>query len=228
MKIHIGYDPRQRLSYHVLAQSIIERASRPAEITALRIEQLPMRRQGLTPFTFSRFLVPFLCGYQGHALFLDADMVVTGDVAELFGMADDAKAVLARTKGIPPFERASLMLFNCAHPANRRLTPEAIDRGEIKGLHGLGWLDPGQIGEIPREWNYCVGYEEPPAATPKLLHYTQGNPIWPETIGCDAADVWRAEFERLSTVVSWPELMGRSVHARPVHERLKRQFEAAE
>lgn len=227
MKVFIGYDPRQRLSYHVLAQSILENASLPIEIIALRIEQLPIKRQGLTPFTYSRFLVPFLCNYYGHALFLDSDMVVTGDIVDLFAMVDDSKAVMVRREGMAPFEWASLMLFNCAHPANRVLTPEAIDQDTVKGLHKIGWVPQELVGEIPKEWNYCVGYDAPAHEMPKLLHYTQGNPMWPETVGCDRSDVWLEEFNRLRKFASWPELMGRSVHAKPVMERLQRQ-QAAE
>ena len=36
-----------------------------------------------TEFTYTRFLVPYLCGYQGKAIFIDCDMLCLGDIAEL-------------------------------------------------------------------------------------------------------------------------------------------------
>ena len=39
-------------------------------------------------FSFSRFLVPYLCGYDGWGLFLDADMILTDDIAKLFALKD--------------------------------------------------------------------------------------------------------------------------------------------
>ena len=73
-KIFIGYDERQAVSYTTLQHSILETASSPISVTPLILSTLPITRRVLTPFTFSRFLVPWLCNYQGHALFLDADM----------------------------------------------------------------------------------------------------------------------------------------------------------
>src|SRR5437879_2363173 len=84
LRIFIGYDPRQPIAYNVLQHSIIRHASRPVAITPLILAQLPIKRRGLTEFTYSRFLVPWLCHYQGQAVFLDSDMIVKGDIAELF------------------------------------------------------------------------------------------------------------------------------------------------
>jgi lipopolysaccharide biosynthesis glycosyltransferase len=67
----------------VLAHSIYKRASKPVSITPLVLSQLPIKRVGLTEFTYSRYLVPYLCGYEGLAIFMDADMLCLGDVHEL-------------------------------------------------------------------------------------------------------------------------------------------------
>ena len=60
-KVFIGYDPRQPVAYNVLQHSIVIRTEYPVSITPLVLETLPITRKGLTPFTWSRFLVPFLC-----------------------------------------------------------------------------------------------------------------------------------------------------------------------
>ena len=75
--IFIGYDPRERAATNVLIDSLYQQSSVPLAITPLVTPQL--KAQGLywrerdpkqsTAFSFSRFLVPYLMGYQGWALF---------------------------------------------------------------------------------------------------------------------------------------------------------------
>ena len=98
-QIFIGYDHRQPISYNILQHSIIARASHTVSIAPLRLEALPINRHGLTPFTFSRYLVPWLMDYKGWALFLDSDILVLGDVVELFDAVDgDCAALVIKNK----------------------------------------------------------------------------------------------------------------------------------
>ena len=212
VRVFIGYDPRQAVAYHVLEHSLFTRATAPLTISPLVLETLPMDRQGLTPFTFSRFLVPWLSGFRGWSLFLDLDMLVRGDIAELFAMADPQYAVMV-VKNEQQFEWPSAMLFNCAHPANAVLTPDYIDEPELSpNPHFFDWLSPELVGALPAEWNHCVGYDAPRAEA-KLVHYTQGVPYHEEVAGCEYAEVWQAELNALTSSRPWPELMATSVHA---------------
>lgn len=228
-KIFIGYDERQPVSFNVLQQSIVVQASEPVAIIPLRISQLPITRVGLTPFTFSRFLVPHLCDYQGWALFLDVDIVLNGDICEMFRYArehaNDAMDLAESSGGAPHavfvsknslrFEWASVMMFNCGHAANRALTPEYIETAE--SLHGIGWLTDDLIGDLPREWNHLVGYDAHKDA--KLVHYTQGIPAFPETETSEYADLWRKWATIMNASRPWDELMGQSVHSVEVNGR---------
>ena len=207
LRIFIGYDSRQPISLNVLQSSLYTRSSKPLAITPLVIEQLPIKRTGLTPFTFSRFLVPWLCDYKGWALFLDLDMVVVDDIAKMFEMADDKYGVMVSKNAIR-FEWTSAMLFNCEKC--QILTPEYIE--EANGLHGISWLDEESIGSLPNDWNHLVGYDEP-RDDAKLIHYTQGVPAFPETADSEHAKVWMDEHQRMNSVTNWMELMGNSVHA---------------
>lgn len=222
LDVFIGYDHRQPVSFTVLAHSIVEKASQPVAIHPLVRPTLPITREGLTPFTYSRFLVPHLMGYRGKALFLDIDMLSRGDIAELFELLPHGKAVaVVPHEGPLAFERASLMLFDCAHPGNRCLTPERIEDPTQNGLHKLGYLPPTDIAPLPKEWNHLVGYNEPnPAA--KIVHFTQGVPAYPETIASEFAEEWMACLRRSIGSAPWRELMGNSVHAKPVMDRLNR------
>jgi hypothetical protein len=170
---------------------------------------------GLTEFTFSRFLVPWLCDYTGAAIFMDADIVVTGDIGELVDQLNPDCSVQVM-QGQAKFEWASVMLFNCAKCTI--LTPEFV-ADESHNPLALGW---GNVGNFSAEWNHCVGYADPKPA--KLYHYTQGIPYWHESRGLPEDTYWDVEFKELTRTVPWVELMGKSVHARPVLTRLMRGY----
>ena len=99
IRVFIGYDPREAVAYHVLSHSILSRASQPVSIAPLMLSELGKHiwreRHSLqsTDFAFSRFLVPFLCDYEGWAIFMDCDMLVLDDFAKLWDMRDDKYAV---------------------------------------------------------------------------------------------------------------------------------------
>jgi hypothetical protein len=206
LRVFIGRDPRQPIAYNVLADSIIRHASKPVSITALSLKTLPIKRRGLTEFTFSRFLPPWLCGYEGRALFLDADMVVTGDVAELDEMELTAPVHVMQDQA--RFEWASAMLFDCSKCGV--LTPEYVNDAR-NTLLDLAWAD--SVGALPREWNHCCGYAEP-RTDAKLYHFTKGIPIWRETRGNVEDAVFHEAYKHMLHSVSHAELMGNSVHVR--------------
>jgi hypothetical protein len=209
MRVFIGRDERQPLAYNVLANSIVRHASKPVSITALTLQTLPITRRGLTTFTFSRFLVPWLCGYEGTALFLDADMVVTGDIAELFAAHDETSPdVVWVNTDQERFEWPSAMLFDCAYCL--QLTPEYVDDPRNK-LFDFAWAK--SVGSFPAEWNKAVGYA-PPGLDAKLYHFTKGIPIWRETRGNVEDAVFHEAYKHMLHSVSHAELMGNSVHVR--------------
>jgi hypothetical protein len=220
LKVFIGFDSRAHVAFHALTNSIISRCSQPVSITPLILPTLPISRTGLTQFTFTRFLVPWLCNYEGHALFLDNDIIVQADIAELFELAasDPSKAVWAVDYKDPNlgFERAAVMLFNCAHEDNKKLTPEFVEKAEVP-LHKIGWTQ--NVGALAEEWGHLVMYQNPKQA--KLIHYTAGIPIWPETVNLGFAKEWQEEIERAVSAVSYNDLMARSVH----HQHVMRIFQ---
>lgn len=211
LRVFIGFDPRQPVAYTVAAHSVAMSSSVPVAITPLIHRQLPIKRTGLTEFTFTRYLVPWLCNYEGHALFIDADMLAVGDIAELPWDSEHAVSVVPHQESelVPGFklyfERCSVMLFNCAKC--RVLTPEYIESGSPQSLE---WA--GGVGDLPPEWNHLVGYDKPKPA--KLVHYTQGIPCFQETQNDEYAEPWITAARHAMGTVSWEGIMGRSVHAR--------------
>lgn len=210
-RIFVGYDERQAVSYTTLQHSILETASRPVSVTPLILKTLPITRRGLTPFTFSRFLVPWLCHYEGHALFMDADMFLVSDICEMTQYFDDDHAVSV-VRSIAQFEQSSVMLFNNAHPRNRVLTPEFIQHTE-DNLHGLCWLNDAEIGEMDGKWNQLVGYQACQGIDGNL-HFTMGVPAFPETYTSEFGQIWTDCARRaIGVTQSWGEIMGPSVHS---------------
>ena len=214
MKVFIGYDPRQPVAFQVCAQSVWEHASTPVEIVRLELSKLaPFTRRGLTEFTFSRFLVPYLSGFEGYSLFLDSDILVRCDVTKIdtHKKCDSLDYISERVWDIRAvfhserkFETPSVMLFNNEYC--EQLTPEFVG---THPLYKMDWMKrPWPLGS---EYNHLVGYDAPnPQA--KIVHFTMGVPIWPETIKSEFAQEWIDTFKRMNSSVSFEELMGRSVH----------------
>ena len=86
--IFIGYDPREAIAYHACVNSIIRQSSVPVAIIPLALNTLTeyseLHTDGSNQFIYSRFLVPYLMNFSGWAIFMDGDMIVRGDIAELW------------------------------------------------------------------------------------------------------------------------------------------------
>lgn len=143
-----------------------------------------------TEFAISRFLVPILA-QTGYALFADSDVVFMDDVAELMKLADPQYAVQCVKHSYAPNEStkmdgqaqliyarknwSSVMLFQCDHPANRRLSLVDVQERPGRYLHGFGWLADSEIGELPARFNWLVDVTPKPDA-PVIAHFTLGTP----------------------------------------------------
>lgn len=172
------------------------------------------RKPFSTDFSFTRFMVPALMQHRGWALFCDSDFLWLGDVDELFGQADEDMAVMVVKHGplsetgtkmdgmsqLPYFRKnwSSLILWNCGHPSNQRLTPYQVNSMPGQWLHGFSWLEDGEIGEIPGTWNWLSGIDPQPASgDPKAVHFTRGIPDMPGYEGSPYAEHWRKVKSRL-------------------------------
>ena len=100
IKVFIGYDENETVAFHVLAHSIMRHSSQPVEIVPVVKSQMSSfykRERAViesTDFSFTRFLTPYLCGFEGWAIFVDCDMLVTSDIAELWALRDDKYALM--------------------------------------------------------------------------------------------------------------------------------------
>lgn len=229
MKIFIGWDAAQMRAWRVAEFSAERTSAKRLDIERLalvpliscglytrptiyptverpgyfdEISQAPMS----TGHAIARFLVPYLCSYQGWALFTDGDVLFRRDVADLFALADPRFAVQVVQHVHAPIETlkmegqaqtnyhrknwSSVMLFNCAHPANQGLTAALVNSVPGRDLHRFCWLDDAEIGALPAEWNVLIGEETHP--DPAIAHFTLGDPSMPGYEHQAFADEWYA------------------------------------
>lgn len=217
LRIFVGYDSKEVVAYHVLASSILRRASIPVCFVPLSLQSLQrvyLRQRGpteATEFSLTRFLVPYLSDYRGLSVFMDCDMLMQADVLDLWLeiLAQPGKAVwccqhdyvpkaLTKFDGheqtkYPRKNWSSFMVFD--NEQCRALTPDYVNTATGLQLHRFQWLDSDdQIGSLSLSWNWLVGeYERNPNA--KNLHFTNGGP-WHEgsdyAFGLDAS-AWQQE-----------------------------------
>lgn len=158
-----------------------------------------------TNFSFTRFCVPWLDDYRDEfVVFCDPDMLWRADIAELLTLMDKDKSIACVKHDHRPKEpvkmdgvlqtvyaRKNWSSFMVLNPSKcRQLTAYAINNQTGSWLHSMCWIRDDEIGELPEEWNFLVGYTDP-VVKPKVLHYTMGTPDFP---GCEhteyAAEWW--------------------------------------
>ena len=217
IRVVIGFDQREAVAYHAFCQSIIEKSSQPLSFTPLMLSALPGYQEthtdGSNAFIYSRFLTPWLHNFEGWAIFADGDMICLQDIAKLWALRDESKAVLVvkhdyKTKALdkylgnknadyPRKNWSSVILWNCSHSKHKILTPEFVMKQTGAFLHRFTWLDDQDIGELPKEWNWLTT-EYPNNYQANLLHYTLGTPCFKDYTDCDMADVWHQTHSRIN------------------------------
>lgn len=216
IRLFVGHDPRESIGTAVFTQSVLETTKAPVSITHLTPFLSIGQRDGTNAFTYSRFLVPALCDYQGWAIFADgADMLCKADLEELWSLRDPWKAVQvvkheyqtkhprkyigtqmeAENRDYPRKNWSSLILWNCGHLHNRKLSPGYAATANGSELHRFAWLTDDRIGEIPKGWNWLAD-EYGHAETAKILHWTAGIPGIRHYSDSPHANEWTACLKR--------------------------------
>lgn len=197
-KMREGIEVRGLVLDHLRSQRLYSRKTSISSEGKLWdcISEAPMSSE----FAISRFLVPIL-QKEGWAAFVDCDTMFLSDPADLFALADSSKAVMCVKHNHVPTEDtkksgeiqtrevdprfpgrytkknwSSVMLFNCEHPSNEKLTVEMINTLPGRDLHRFCWLEEDEIGELPATWNHLVGVSELGPDPVNLVHWTLGSP----------------------------------------------------
>ena len=214
MKVFVGYDDREDIAYKVCEYSI-KRKNKKTQVLPLKQEELKEAELywrekdplSSTAFTFTRFLVPALMNYDGWAIFCDCDIVWMLDPAEIMQYADEKYAVMVVKHDYTPPEGekmdgqkqlpyprknwSSVILWNCGHPSNKKVTPDLVNTETGQYLHRFNWLKNDEIGELPHHWNWLVNhYHEPKDGAPLAIHYTEGGPWFDNHKHCEYGYHW--------------------------------------
>jgi hypothetical protein len=180
IRIYVGATEAQRLAVKVLEYSIRKHASMSVEVFPLHraAQEIPQpvdaANRPRTPFSFQRFLIPALAGYQGRAIYLDSDMLVFRDIRQLWTMPfDGADLLAARAPGLtrrrPQF---SVMLLDCeALKWDVRAMTKALDEGELSYEQLMFEMAVAKNirAAIDPAWNSLEHFR---AGKTALLHYT--------------------------------------------------------
>ena len=215
LRIFIGWDSRFPEPADVLRHSLLKHASIPLDIRYLKLDELDLNRvhdpRASTEFTYSRFLVPHLCGFKGKAVFMDNDMLCFSDVRELDDLDMDGLALRVvkhdyqpgntvkmygcEQSSYPRKNWSSLMLMNCERLS--LWTKEVVATRTGAYLHRFQDIPDEEIGEIPDTWNTLDWMDD----RTKLIHYTNGGPWFEAYRDHPHAGVWeRCRDEMVAAV----------------------------
>jgi len=227
MKVFIGYDPREEVAYQVCRESLARQSSTLLNIQP--IKQSEMREKNFywrekdalssTEFSFTRFLVPYLAGYTGWAIFMDCDFLWRGDIAEIEQYIDPAYAACVVKHDYKPKETtkmdgqvqtqyprknwSSFVLWNCGHSETRNLSLRMVNERSGLYLHRFNFLSDEFIGELPIKFNYLEGwYTKEDEPNPLGVHFTRGGPWFKDYVDVEYGDEWVEMYKNIYKEVS--------------------------
>ena len=189
MRVFVGGDESEQVAARVLEHTIRKHASGPVEVTIMRDLRIPVPKdpenRARTKFSFFRFKIPELCGYRGRALYVDSDMLVFKDIAELWQIPFGERKILCSFQASPPpawkdsswfhpGRQFSVMLLDCdrlpwrIEEIIRGLDERRFTYADL--LFRMCLVKSEEIGEdLPAHWNHLETYE--PGRT-ALVHFT--------------------------------------------------------
>lgn len=190
IKVYVGADRSQQLAINVLEYSIKRHTTAQVEVIPMIDLPVPLpedpRNGQRTGFSYSRFCIPKLAGYKGKAIYMDADMLVSSDIRELWDIPfDDAKIIIQEevkysdettTKLGSPKKRikqCAVMLLDCERlDWNIINIVEDMNQGKYdyeQLMYEICILKENEVKYcIPFEWNSLEFWD----SSTNLLHYT--------------------------------------------------------
>ncbi|MFK8020850.1 MAG: glycosyltransferase [Pseudomonadales bacterium] len=181
VRVFVGSDDAQLAGVKVLEYSIKKHASLSVEVVAIDDKPIPEpinpEHRSRSGFSFSRFHIPELCEYKGRAIYVDADMLVFTDIADLWNTPFEGAHVLYSELQNDDGQRipqTSVMLLDCGkldwqvNNIIKGFDEEQWDYHDI--MYHMCMVPPSKKrAGLPFEWNSLEHYEE---GKTRLIHYT--------------------------------------------------------
>jgi len=194
INIYVGATRPQLLSYLVLKHSIESNCT--IEVLVRNLGELVndnSLKRG-TPFSLQRLFIPKLNNYEGVAIYLDSDMIVYGDIAEIANTQKNKEVVLgckARVGSTRP-EQFSVFRIDCSRAKHWVFNSEIIDNKFNTNLD----FEESKRNVFNSDWNSLEYYIK---GQTKLLHYTDmDKQPWISSEN-ELRDLW---YEQLSIAVT--------------------------
>ncbi len=120
-----------------------------------------------TCFSCFRWAIPAVCNFQGKAIYLDSDMLVLGDILDLYN--SDCSAGIATT----PKRSSSVAVFDCSKFADiPEFQLDNLKNSDTSTNAYFGILkNRGMVSYITQDWN-CLDGDGWDKNKTKLVHYT--------------------------------------------------------
>lgn len=168
IRVFVGGGREHWLPTKVLEHSILQNTSRPVEVTPLLDCGVPMPDlKTPTSFSLQRFMIPEALGFTGQGIYLDSDMVVKGDIGDVW---DSPYPNGAQVETCHDWQSA-VMLIDARIGWKVEELAAKVRAGDWKYHHlsALKVFPKGTVANcLPRGWN-CL---DKPCEVCHLLHYT--------------------------------------------------------
>jgi hypothetical protein len=210
VKVFVGTEPKTEIARKVLECSIIRHTDMKVDFVPMIGREWEYSTRDIkvgTGFSLRRWMIPAYCGWQGRAIYMDADQLVFGDVWDLWTKPEQLGDAYKHTawctyqvdKHSPkiPVPQTSVMVLNCEQAKGQW----CFDINEIleylrhdpngygKLMHGH-WLKSPAV-KIATEWNHLNTFVR---GKTKLLHYTkEPEQPWYKP-NHPLADLWKLEL----------------------------------
>ncbi len=211
IRVYVGTDRSQLLAVSVLEHSIKRHTTAKVEVIPMLDLPVPTptdpRNGQRTGFSYSRFCIPKLAGYEGKAIYMDADMLVFNDIRELSNIPFDGAKIIIQEEvkfeemttqkvGAPKKRKkqCAVMLLDCSQlDWNIENIVEGFDSEKYDYedlMYEMCILDESEVKYgVPFEWNSLEHYDR----DTRLIHYTDVyTQPWSEC-GNELAYLWFAE-----------------------------------
>jgi len=180
VRVFIGSGPRFEEPAQILINSIYENTNYPDRVDVSVMEAWTsedwsdwegqpaeenfglVKGNWVTPFSLFRYAIPSLCMYDGYAIYLDCDMIVLGDITDLYAHRKPGKWCTA-----PNRDGDCVTVMDCSA---LMFGFEGLKRGRYGDKRRLrAEVQPITDRSLPPEWNSCDSYIP---GKSKLVHYT--------------------------------------------------------
>jgi hypothetical protein len=130
-------------------------------------------RNWATPFSGFRCGIPAYCNFKGQAIYMDSDMIVLSDLAELWNLPWTLDTALFQAKGRWRLCVSKINNERCKnHPLWPNLKAIKSDETLYTSIYGSLLSNPELCQLFDKSWNSFDGEDGEPLSDIKILHYT--------------------------------------------------------